>query len=89
MFKINLSGVTIFFFFLNYKDNAYHNFLQHYQYGGNLPFEARLIEIKRYEGSIHYSISFDDHTEFDSFYDSGDTIRNFLNLFELRFVPSD
>ena len=69
-------------FILNYEDKAYHNFLQHYQDGGNLRFEAKPIEIKRYEGLIHYLISFDKHTEFYNFTimtTLSETLSTFLN----------
>ena len=62
--------------------------MEHYQQGGNRPFKIRPIEIKRYKELIGYSISFDEHAEFYNFYDSEETIRNFINLFKLRFLPS-
>ena len=74
---------------MNRKYKAYHNFLQHHQFGRNLSYEARLLEIRRYEVLIHYSVSFDEHGKFFKFHDSDNIVRNFINLFQLMFVPSD
>lgn len=73
------------YFLLNCSDNF--NFFQHYQQGGNLQFESRPINIKRYDRLVYYSFPDDDHHEFHSFFDSEKTVRNFINLFELKFVP--
>ena len=77
------------YFYLSRKDKHYHDFLQHYQHGGNFPFGAWPSNIKRHDGRIHYSISFEEHQEYYRFFDSDDTIINFIYLFELRFVPYD
>ena len=67
------------YFCLNSKDRSY-------QQGSNLSFEARPVNIKRYDGLVYYSVSFDEHQEFYSVFDSDDATANFLNLFELKFI---
>ena len=80
--------VQVYHFLVNNTDNKGRNFLKHYQQGGVLPFENRPINITRFDGLSVYSISFDEHQRFYSFYDSDDPVQNHLNVFKLRFVPT-
>lgn len=45
---------------MSQKDKAIHNFVEHYQQVGILPFEDRSIKINRFDGLNEYSISFNE-----------------------------
>ena len=49
---------------MNQKDKAIHNFVEHYQQVGILPFEDRPIKINRFDGLNQYSISFNEQKDF-------------------------
>ena len=75
-------------FFVNSRDRKNHNFLRHYQLGGHCPFEAWLIQIKRFDYRLpRYLISFEQHSEHYNSYDADEIIEKFLNLFALKLVP--
>ena len=71
------------------KDEICHNFLKHYQQEGALPFEARPVNINRYDSLNVYSISYEEHHESYNFFDFDNTIENVLNVFCLKFVTTN
>ena len=76
------------YFYRSSRDKKKFNFLEHYQLGGGKLFENTPINIRIFDGNLsHYSILFGDHSDCNNFYDPDDTIKNFLDLFSIRFVP--
>ena len=62
--------------------------LNHLQIGGHCPFEAKLIEIGRFDENLtKYFVSFEQYSGYYNFYDPDKCIENFLNMFLLKFVP--
>ena len=59
----------------------------YYQIGRRQLFENRLINIRIFDKNLSHSISFDDHSNSHNFHDPDDTIKNFLNLFLVRYEP--
>lgn len=63
-----------------------HNFLSHYQFGGQLPVENKPTNIlKRSNFLTTSSINFDQHQNFDDFFYSEKLVNDFLNVFKLTF----
>ena len=63
-----------------------HNFLSHYQFGGQLPVENKPTNIlKRSNFLTTFSINFDQHQDFDDFFYSEKLVNDFLNVFKLTF----
>ena len=67
-----------------------HNFLKHYQTGGRRPIENRPINVFRRENFLTiFSINFVQHSNFYNFFNSEETVDNFLSVVENNFVPAE
>ena len=66
-----------------------HNIWSHYQFGGQLPAENKPINILKLRNFLKTLSNFDQHQDFYNFFDSEKLLDDFLNVFQLKFLPME
>ena len=67
------------------KHKAVHDFLRHYDDGKSIPLKEKPLDILRYPALTIYSIEFQKHSNFYSFYNSEKCVDDFLKNIKYRF----
>ena len=73
-------------FIMSCSHEIQHNFINHYQKGGEIPFENRPFQKTSVGFITRFSISYDDHKNSYDFADPVNLLENFFDLIDVNFV---